>query len=135
MSEDIARSPQTKISVAKRCQNGGSTSGAMTSSTTTTPNPIQYPTAGDLAARLASRSFGRRDEEPRGPEEHRQDQHDERDDHRLRGAHDDGGVALEEADEDRGQDRAAEVAHATDDDHDERAQREVEAHRRWHGQP
>jgi len=41
MSDDIARSPQIRISVTKRCQNGGSTSGATTSAATTIPNAVQ----------------------------------------------------------------------------------------------
>ena len=41
MSDDIARSPQTRISVTKRRQNSGRTSGASASSPTTMPNHTQ----------------------------------------------------------------------------------------------
>jgi len=41
MSEDIARSPQMRISVTNRRQNSGSTSGATASATRITPKPIQ----------------------------------------------------------------------------------------------
>jgi hypothetical protein len=41
MSEDIASSPQIRISVTNRLQNAGSTSGATISSAMTTPNPVQ----------------------------------------------------------------------------------------------
>jgi hypothetical protein len=41
MSEDMARRPQTRISVAKRRQNSGSTSGATIKRARTIAKPIQ----------------------------------------------------------------------------------------------
>jgi len=41
MSEDIASRPQTRISVAKRRQNSGSTSGAMIKRPSTIAKPVQ----------------------------------------------------------------------------------------------
>jgi len=41
MSEDIASRPQIRISVRKRRQNSGSTSGATISSARMTENPVQ----------------------------------------------------------------------------------------------
>ena len=50
MSEDIASRPQIRISVTKRRQNSGSTSGATTRSASTTPKPVQKPASGARAA-------------------------------------------------------------------------------------
>ena len=65
---------------------------------------------------------------PVGPEQQGEDQHDERDDDRLRRADPDRGVGFQQADEDRRRDRAAEIAHAADHDDDEGLQHPVEAH-------
>src|SRR5579884_3177587 len=171
MSDDIARRPQIRISVRKRRQNSGNTSGASASSATTTENPAQYtvpwriligatrPAApppqpspacgggggtgpatlprpppppggggkgGGAAAPLPSFRGGH--EQAGRPEQQRQDQHDKRYDDRLRRADPQRGVGFQQADEDRGEDRAAEIAHAADHDDDERLQHPVEPH-------
>ena len=46
MSEDMASRPQIRISVAKRCQNSGSTKGLSASAPTTTAKPVQYAALG-----------------------------------------------------------------------------------------
>ena len=59
MSEDIASRPQIRISVTKRCQNGGSTSGAAarTRQHDAEPDPVARRAAG-RTARLDGRHFG-----------------------------------------------------------------------------
>src|SRR5687767_14268861 len=116
MSDDIASRPQIRISVTKRRQNSGSTSGATIKPARTTAKPIQYPRA---LGRAGVMSLRRRYEEPGAPEEQRQDEHHERHDDRLRGTDEQRCVGLQQADEDRREDRAAEVAHASDHDHHE----------------
>src|SRR5688572_9936881 len=126
MSDDIASRPQMRISVTKRRQNSGSTSGATASRATTMPKPIQYdgegPERGDMSLR-------RGHEEAGGSEEQREHEHDERHDHGLGRAHEERRVRLEQADEDRREDGAAEVAHAAHHHHHEGAQGEVEPDR------
>ena len=41
MSDDMASRPQMRISVMKRCQKGGNTSGATTRMARTTAKPVQ----------------------------------------------------------------------------------------------
>src|SRR5687768_13353594 len=97
-SDDIAKRPQIRISVAKRCQNSGSTKGAAASTATTRPKPIQYDGLGPMprarvssarsdaavggraALMVATRagSFRSRHEETGGADEERDDERDER---------------------------------------------------------
>src|SRR5258708_28413554 len=67
---------------------------------------------------LSRCSFGCRNEEAGGPEQQDEDQHDERDDHRLRRAHPNRGVGFQQADEDGGGNRAPKAPHAADHDND-----------------
>src|SRR5687768_757731 len=126
MSDDIASRPQIRISVTKRRQNSGSTSGATASVASTMAKPIQYPRAAGLAAVISLR---RGHEQAGRPEQERQHEDDERDDHRLRRAHEQRCVCLQQAHEDRGEDRAAEISHAAHHDDHEGAQGEVQSDR------
>src|SRR5688572_6715067 len=101
MSDDIASRPQMRISVTKRRQNSGSTSGASASSATTMPKPIQYEGEGPVRGVMSLR---RGHEEARRSEEQREHQHDEGHDDGLRGAHEERRVRLEQAHEDRRED-------------------------------
>src|SRR5688572_2807679 len=108
MSDDIASRPQIRISVTKRRQNSGSTSGATTSVASTRAKPIQYPRAAGPAPLISLR---RGHEQAGRPEEQRQHEDNERHDDRLGRAHDERRVRLQQTDEDRGEDRPAEISH------------------------
>src|SRR5688572_1073556 len=99
MSDDIASKPQIRISVTKRRQNSGSTSGATIKPASTTAKPIQYPRAAGLAAVISLR---RGHEQAGRPEEQRQHEDNERHDDRLGRAHEQRRVGLQQADEDGG---------------------------------
>src|SRR5688572_24411151 len=126
MSDDIASRPQMRISVTKRRQNSGSTSGASASRATTMPKPIQYDGEGPERAVISLR---RRHEEARGSEEQREHEDDKGDDDRLRRAHEERGIRFEQTHEDRREDGAAQIAHAAHHHHHEGTQGEIEPDR------
>ena len=84
--------------------------------------------AGPVDDGVALAHLGVATNRPVGRTSKRDDEHDERHDHRLRRADPDRGVSLQQADQDRGRDRAAEIAHAADHDDDEGLQHPVETH-------
>src|SRR5439155_1858277 len=108
-----------------------STSGLSASAPTTTTKPVQYAALGPSPRARAAlmASFRRRHEQTGGPDEEGEDQRDERHDHGLGRADPDRGQRFQQADEDGGEDGAAEIPHAAHDHHDEGAKGEVEPHR------
>src|SRR5882672_5037903 len=131
MSDDIAGKPQIRISVAKRERadhddEARAVGGARpTASRARLEHPLGRAGRG---RRERGHLFRRGDEQAGGTDEEREDQRDERDDHRLGRADPDRGQRFEQTDEDRRENGAAEIPHAAHDDDDEGAEREVEPH-------